>query len=156
MNSEYTIVFGKSWLLQHNHKKTSLFCANLINAWTISNMGIKEEREMSKFTSHRNLKFTQATMKDGLFLAIFATNGMCIKRVYFARLSMLIQCVFTFCNILFPFAFIKFASFKNSKCLFKSSMHFTTRIWNRVCIAKLVWCAMQWMFSKWGAYLSYS
>jgi hypothetical protein len=75
-------------------------------------MGIKEKREMSKFTSQRNSKFTQATIRDGMSLAIFATNGMYIERVRFARLSMLFQCVFTFCKILFPFAFIKFASLK--------------------------------------------
>jgi hypothetical protein len=46
------------------------------NAWTIFNMNIKHERELSKFTSQRSSKFTMATMKDGLSLAmIFATNG---------------------------------------------------------------------------------
>jgi len=39
-------------------------------------MNIKHERELSKFTSQRSSKFTMATMKDGLSLAmIFATNG---------------------------------------------------------------------------------
>ncbi len=67
---------------------------------------------MNKFTSQQNSKFTQAAIRDGLSLAIFATNGMYIERVRFAKLSMLIQHVFTFRKILFPSAFIKFASLK--------------------------------------------
>jgi hypothetical protein len=121
---------------------------------------------MNKFTSQRSSKFTRTTIKDGLSLAIFATNGMYIEKARFARLSMLIQHVFTFCKILFPFTFIKSTSFKNSNYFFelwekyeyndwnKTSMHFTTRIWNTVWITKLMWCAMQWMPSKWGTYLS--
>jgi spore coat protein CotH len=117
---------GQIWILSIQLFLANLDCYNIIINKKIpflckfdQCMGIKEEREMNKFTSHWNFKFTQATIKNRLFLAIFATNGMCIERVYFARLSMLIQCVLTFCKILFPFAFIKFASFKNSRCIFK-------------------------------------
>jgi len=35
------------------NKNIPLMC-NLINAWIVSNMGIKQKREMSKFTSQKN------------------------------------------------------------------------------------------------------
>ncbi len=63
---------------------------NLINAWIVSNMGIKQKREMNKFTSQKNLKFTEATIINGLSSNIFVINGMYIEKAHFARLSMLI------------------------------------------------------------------
>jgi len=140
------------------------FMCNLINKWTTSNMGIKQKREMSKFPSQKNLKFTWTTIKNGLSSTIFVINGIYIEKAHFVRLSMLIQRVFTFCKILFPFTFTKSASFKSSRCLFqlwekyeysewnKSSMHFTIGIWDIIYTIKLVRCAMQWMSSTWGAY----
>jgi hypothetical protein len=81
-------------------------------------MGNKQEREISKFTSQNNSDFTLAIMIDGLFLTIFATRVMYMDITRLVKLSMLIQHVFIFHRILLPFAFIKFASIKNSMCLF--------------------------------------
>jgi hypothetical protein len=55
-------------------------------------MNIKHERELNKFTSERNSKFTMATMKNGLSLAmIFATNGtLYVDITYLIELNMLI------------------------------------------------------------------
>jgi len=53
-----------------------------------------------------------------MFSTIFATNGMYMDITRLVRLNMLIQRVFIFNKILFPFAFIKSTNFKNSMCLF--------------------------------------
>jgi hypothetical protein len=90
----------------------SRLCANLINAWTVSNIGNIQERDMSKFISQKNSKLTLATIKDALSFAIFVINGIYIDITHFAKLNMVIQRVLTFCKILLPFAFIRFASFK--------------------------------------------
>jgi hypothetical protein len=105
-------------------------------------------------------------MIDKVSSAIFANNGIHIAITIFARLNMLIQHILIFCQknkILFSFIYLM--SFKNSMCLFrlwekneykdrnKSYIDFTVGIWNKVCISKLVWCAMQWMLSKWKEYL---
>jgi len=82
--------------------KKSCLCANLINGWIVSNMDIKSKREMNKFTSQRSSKFTWIVIKNGLSSTIFAINGMCMDITWFVKLNMLIQHVFTFRKILFP------------------------------------------------------
>ncbi len=87
-------------------------CANLISAWTISNISNIQERDMNKFTSQKNSKLTLATIKDALSFAIYVINGIYIDITHFVGLNMLIECVLTFCKILLPFAFIRSTSIK--------------------------------------------
>jgi hypothetical protein len=68
----------------------SLFCANLINAWTIFYIGKKQERKMKRFTSQKSSKFNLANIIDGLFSAILANNGIYIAITLFDRLIMLL------------------------------------------------------------------
>jgi hypothetical protein len=103
-------------------------------------MGTKQERKMKRFTSQKGLKINLANMMDGLSSAIFANNGIYIAITLFARLSMLLWFVLTFCKFFFIISFINFANSKNSLDAFsncerkkykdynKSSIDFTIKI----------------------------
>ncbi len=93
-----------------------------------------------------------ANMIDGLFLAIFASNGIYIAITLFVGLNMP-KC-FNIPQNRFAFFFHQFYEFQKIKMHFqvmrkkkykdynKSSIDFTIGIWNSVCIARFVWCAM--------------
>jgi hypothetical protein len=80
--------------------------------------------------------------------------------IFLVGLNIEINQVFTFQKILFPFVWMSYASFVNSKGLLgqwakyecKACNRFSSRITkgnpNKVCIAKLVWWVMQWTLIK--------
>jgi hypothetical protein len=77
--------------------------------------------EKKSINSHctKSSKLTLAIRKDELSSTIFASGGIYIDITHFVGLIMLVQRVFTFFKILFPFLFIKLiTSLKNSRCHF--------------------------------------
>jgi len=58
LNNEYTTIFGKSSLLQNNHKQNHPFYVQFDQCMDNLQHGHQTKREMNKFTSQKNSKFT--------------------------------------------------------------------------------------------------